>query len=206
MPTLQIIHTPAPGKKMQHESLTGLDKDRVIAIVEPVLRAHRVDGVELIWRNDGRGMLLYLTVERPGTTDPGAGVSIDQCADISRDLSAALDVAEVLTGSYRLEVGSPGLERALYKPEDYARFAGRTAKIKLKEHIEGQWVVRGQLHGLDEQGFVVIDADWGRETVDPALIESGQLVFEFGNKARNKAKARRRAGAGSVARASQRSK
>lgn len=191
---------------MQHESLAGLDRDRLIAVVEPVLRAHGVDGVEFTWKNDGRGMLLSLTVERPGTKDPGAGVGIDQCADISRDLSAALDVADLMPGSYRLEVGSPGLERKLYTPDEYSRFAGRTAKVKLTEPLEGQWVVRGELHGLDEQGRVVIDADWGQEAIDPALIESGQLVFEFGNKARRRSKGRSGASAGRVAGPSPRSK
>jgi len=67
-----------------------------------------------VWRTDRSGWLLEVTVERPDSTIPGAGVTVDLCSEISRDLSAALDVADVIQQRYRLEVGSPGLERALY--------------------------------------------------------------------------------------------
>src|SRR5579871_233852 len=77
--------------KIAHESLKGLDRDRVLAVLEPVLRAHGVDVVELIWRSDQRGWVLYVTVERPNSPDPSLGITLDLCADISRDLSAALD-------------------------------------------------------------------------------------------------------------------
>src|SRR5689334_20249374 len=108
-----------PPMKIAHESLKGLDRDRVLSVVEPVLRAHGVDVVELIWRSDQRGWVLYVTVERPDTPDPSLGITLDLCADISRDLSAALDVADVITARYRLEVGSPGVDRVLYEVSDY---------------------------------------------------------------------------------------
>ena len=108
-----LLPGQAPSMNVAHEHLHGLDRDRVIAVVEPVLRAHNVEGVELVWRTDRAGWVLELTVERPGSTLPGAGVTIDLCSEISRDLSAALDVADVIDARYSLQVGSPGLERAL---------------------------------------------------------------------------------------------
>lgn len=182
--------------QIAHERLKGLDRDRVVGAVQPVLRAHGVVAVELAWVSDGRGWKLELSVERPpregAPADPTGGVTIDLCTEISRDLSAALDVADCMPGKYRLEVGSPGVERALYRPDDYARFSGRPAKIKLTEPIEGQFVLRGPLRGLDDNGHVVIESDWGMETVDPRIIESGHLVFEFGNQGRKSPKRRRR--------------
>lgn len=160
------------------EKLDGLDRDRLLAVVEPVLRAHGVDAVELIWRLDRGGWLLYLTVERPGTREPGAGVTLDLCAEISRDLSAALDVADVMPGRYRLEVGSPGLERALYRVEEYERFAGHIAKLKLREPVDGQGAVRGVLRGVEE-GTVLIETESGILRVAADGIESGRLVFDW---------------------------
>ncbi|HVU03312.1 MAG TPA: ribosome maturation factor RimP [Polyangiaceae bacterium] len=166
--------------QLAHESLKGLDRDRVISVVEPILRAHGVDAVELIWRSDSQGWVLYLTVERPGSADPAAGVTLDLCAEISRDLSAALDVADCIPGArYRLEVGSPGIDRALYGVRDYARFAGKTAKFKLREPVDGQRVLRGALHGMSEDGFVLLTADGKEHRLAPAIIESGKLTLDF---------------------------
>jgi len=165
--------------KLAHESLKGLDRDRVVSVVEPILLAHGVDGVELLWRSDSRGWVLYLTVERPGTTEPGAGVTLDLCAEISRDLSAALDVADVVPARYRLEVGSPGLDRQLYGAADYSRFSGHKAKVKVREPISGQRVLVGILKGLDENGFVVIDSDGQECRIPPEQIERGRLSFDW---------------------------
>ena len=103
-----------------HQKLHGIDAERLTAVLDPVLRAHGVEGVELVWRTDQGGWLLELTIERPDTRIPGAGITIELCSEISRDLSAALDVADVIPQRYRLQVGSPGIERALYRKQDYS--------------------------------------------------------------------------------------
>ncbi|HEX4478010.1 MAG TPA: ribosome maturation factor RimP [Polyangiaceae bacterium] len=165
--------------QLGYASLKGLDRSRVISLVEPVLQAHSVDVVELIWRSDASGWVLYLTVERPGTTDPGAGITLDLCADISRDVSATLDVADVMPGRYHLEVGSAGIERTLYSAPDYGRFAGRIAKIKLKEARDGQRVFRGKLEGLDAEGRILLEADGRKLELSFEAIESGRLSFDW---------------------------
>lgn len=164
------------------EKLTGLDRERVLAAVEPVLSAHGVDAVELLWRTDGGGRVLELTVEKPAARLPGEGITVDLCAEISRDLSAALDAEDVIPYRYRLEVGSPGLERALYGARDYARFSGQPARLKLKEAHAGQRVLFGTLHGLDEDGRVVLELE-SSELVQLSLdgIESARLVFQMGD-------------------------
>jgi ribosome maturation factor RimP len=151
-----------------------------MAIVGTVLRAHNVEGVELIWRTDQGGWVLELTVERPDSRVPGAGITLDVCTDISRDLSAAFDAEDVIAPRYRLEVGSPGLDRALYSARDYERFAGQVAKLKLHDAIERHGhVLRGTLHGLDEGGSVQIETDMGLVSVSLQTIESGQLQFTW---------------------------
>jgi ribosome maturation factor RimP len=181
-----------------HEKLDGLDRERVLEAVIPVLRAHAVHAVELVWRTDRSGWLLELTLERPETRIPGEGITIELCTDVSRDVSAALDVGEVISQRYRLEVGSPGLERALYSAHDYERFAGQFARLKLKEAHAGQHVLRGTLQGLDEAGRVSLNTEQGEVLTLPLEgIESARLVFQM-------AGASERGGKGSPARASSR--
>jgi ribosome maturation factor RimP len=165
--------------KIAHESLKGLDRDRLVSVVEPVLRAHGVDVVELVWRSDQRGWVLYVTVERPGSSDPSLGITLDLCADISRDLSAALDVAEVINARYRLEVGSPGIDRVLYDESDYDRFVGKQAKVKVREPVDGQRVLRGELAGRDADGRIVLAEDGKQHHLEPSQIESGRLWFDW---------------------------
>src|SRR5215212_3413910 len=85
------------------------------------------------YRREASGMVLRVQIDRPG---PGAtaeeSVSVEDCARVSRDLSAILDVEEVVPLAYTLEVSSPGLDRPLRQLDDYRRFAGRRAKIVVR--------------------------------------------------------------------------
>lgn len=183
-----------------YEKLKGLDRERLMGAIEPVLRAHGLTGVEAIWRTDQRGWVLYLTVERPDATEPGAGITLDVCTDVSRDLSAALDVADAIEGAYRLELGSPGVERRLYTVEDYARFSGQEAKIRVKQAISGEYILRGVLMGRDDEARILVDTETGLQAIEFDQIESGQLILDMaamglgrgkprpGRRARSKAK------------------
>lgn len=163
-----------------HEKLPGLDRERVLAAVTPILAAHRVDAVELVFKTDRGGWVLELTIEKPGERMPGAGITVDLCSDISRELSAALDVADCIPHRYRLEVGSPGVERALYSLGDYERFAGQPAKLKLKQARNSEYVVSGVLSGVSPDKRVSIQTERG-ELVELSLeeIDNGHLVFDW---------------------------
>jgi len=178
-----------------HEKLPGLDRERVLAAVAPILSAHRVDGVELLFKTDRGGWVLELTIERPMERVPGAGITLELCTDISRDLSAALDVADCIPHRYRLEVGSPGVERALYSQADYQRFAGQAARLKLRVARNSEYVIIGVLNGLSPEGRIVIQSDTG-ELIELSLdeIDNGRLVFDWktGSSRSGGAKAARR--------------
>jgi ribosome maturation factor RimP len=163
-----------------HEKLPGLDRERVLAAVEPILAAHRVDGVELVFKTDRGGWVLGLTIEKAGERMPGAGITVDLCSDISRELSAALDVADCIPHRYRLEVGSPGVERALYSLSDYERFAGQPVKVKLKQPRNSEYTITGALHGLSLEKRVAIQTERG-ELIELSLdeIDNGHLVFDW---------------------------
>lgn len=191
--------------------LPGLDSERVLAVVEPVLKAHRVDGVELVWRTDRGGMVLELTVEKPGSKQPGAGVTIDLCTELSRDLSAALDVADVISARYRLEVGSPGVERALYSEADYVRFAGQLCKIKLhapltqEGPLRSQKVLKGTLFGVNEEKQVQLETELGSLVIEQDNISSARLVFDWNQAMQKSGRAQRPAGNSQKTRTNKRS-
>jgi len=177
---------------VSYEKIPGLDRERLHAAIEPVLAAHNVDCVECIWRTDRGGWLLEISIERRDATVPGFGVTVDLCADISRDLSAALDVADCIPHRYTLEVGSPGVERALYVRRDYERFAGQAARLKLSEPRAGQSVIFGTLHGLDERGFVQLETEHGElASIDFQTIQSARILFEWKKGTGARASARR---------------
>lgn len=161
------------------QKLTGLDREKVLAAVEPVLAAHRVEGVELLWRTGQGGWVLELTLEVPGSRTPGHGVTLDLCSEISRDLGAALDVADCMPGAYRLEVGSPGLDRKLYSLADCARFEGQLARVQLLAPRDGEHVLRGQLVGVDDAGRALIETERGRQAFAWEEVKGAQLVFEL---------------------------
>jgi ribosome maturation factor RimP len=165
--------------RIAHEKLTGLDSERIVATLGPVLDAHHVDCVELVWRSDRGERVLEVTVEQPGSTEPGAGVTLELCADISRDLSAALDVADCIAQRYRLEVGSPGLERQLYGVEDFRRFSGRSARLKLHEPVRGQHVLVGALSVSEDGGNVILDVRGEPIQIELANVDNARLVFEW---------------------------
>ncbi|MCB1883830.1 MAG: ribosome maturation factor RimP [Geminicoccaceae bacterium] len=100
--------------------------------------------------------------------DAGASMTVDDCARISRAVSAVLDVADPIAGHYLLEVSSPGIDRPLVRPEDFRRFSGFEARLELDEPVEGQRRFRGRLLGVEEGeggGAVLLDA---------ALVEGGE--------------------------------
>src|SRR5690348_9661657 len=100
-------------------------RERLLGLLEPAVEALGFELVELEFHGQGGGSLLRLYI------DKAAGVTVDDCEQVSRQVSAVLDVEDPLPGAYTLEVSSPGLDRPLRKQADYARFAGRQAKLEL---------------------------------------------------------------------------
>jgi ribosome maturation factor RimP len=143
-----------------------------------VLAAHWVDCVELVWRSDRGERVLEVTVETPGSVEPGAGVTLDLISEVSRDLSAALDVADCISQRYRLEVGSPGLERTLYGDADFRRFTGRAARLKLTVPVRGQHVLVGTLAGVGE-GTVGLSIKDEVVRIPLGDVDAARLVFEW---------------------------
>lgn len=132
------------------------------------------------FRRERTGMVLRVLIDRPGpasTADDSVGV--DDCANVSRDLSAILDVEDLVSTAYTLEVSSPGLDRPLRKADDYRRFTGRRAKLVMREAVDGQKFFKGRLGGM-EGNAVLIDAEDGRRHLVPMdVITRANLEVDF---------------------------
>jgi ribosome maturation factor RimP len=162
-----------------HTARTPIDLDGIREVLAPVLVAHDVALVDLEWFTDRAGWTLRITIEREGTTDVEGGVTLDDCADVSHDASAALDVADLIPHHYHLEVSSPGLDRRIRTPAELARFVGRTAKVKLSRPApDGQRVLRGALDPAPE-GRVAVLVDGKRIEVPFEDVVEARLVFEL---------------------------
>jgi len=132
------------------------------------------------FRREAPGMVLRIQLDRPGPAATAEdSVSVEDCARVSRDLSAILDVEDIVPIAYTLEVSSPGLDRPLRDAGDYRRFTGRRAKLVMRERVDGQGFFRGTLGGV-EGNDVLIDAEDGKtHRVPMNVITRANLEVEF---------------------------
>ena len=116
---------------------------RLAELIEPYLLAQGVELVDLELTQPRRGRAtLRLFVDRPG------GITLDEITRVSRVVGELLDVHDLISSSYTLEVSSPGLTRELKKPRDYERYTGRLVRLTTRSPWQGKQVHRGILKGL----------------------------------------------------------
>jgi ribosome maturation factor RimP len=112
-------------------------------VVEPILESQGFELVDLEYQRESQGWVLRIYLDREG------GVSLDDCAGISHEVGAVLEVKDLIPSSYTLEVSSPGLTRPLKRPEDFNKFRNQMVKIKLYEPLDGRKNFKGTLLGLE---------------------------------------------------------
>jgi len=154
--------------------------EQVRALAGRVAGSYGLEVFDVQFRREGRGLVLRVQIDRPGPAATAEeSVSVEDCAHVSRELSAMLDVEDVVSDAYTLEVSSPGLDRPLRRADDYRRFSGRRAKLVMREPVDGQKYFRGRLGGVD-QDAVLIDAEDGRRHRVPiGVITRANLEVEF---------------------------
>src|ERR1051325_2367421 len=145
-----------------------------------VAASYGLEIFDVQFRREAQGMVLRVQIDRPGPAATAEdSVSVEDCANVSRDLSAILDVEDVVPTAYTLEVSSPGLDRPLRRAEDYARFAGRRARIVMREKVDGQAFFKGTLAGVDGDAVLVDGDDRQRHRVPLQLITRANLEVDF---------------------------
>ncbi len=117
--------------------------EEVRQVIEPLLQSQGFELVDLEYQREPQGWVLRIYLDREG------GITLDDCAEVSGEIGAVLEVKDVIPNPYVLEVSSPGLTRPLKKPEDFIKFSNRLVKIKLYEPLEGRKNFKGTLLGLE---------------------------------------------------------
>ena len=145
---------------------------QVEELAETLVVSEGMELVDLEYRRQGPRWVLRLFIDREG------GVTIHDCANISKELGDLLDVKDIIPQAYVLEVSSPGLNRPLRKKEDFSRFAEQKVQLRLVTPVEGRKKIVGNLVGIENE-TVIVAAPEGRFFVDLKDIDKANLVYEF---------------------------
>ncbi|HEX3352395.1 MAG: ribosome maturation factor RimP [Terriglobales bacterium] len=150
----------------------GIDKIREIA--ERVAASSGLEVVEVELRGGGKARMLRIVIDKP------AGVTHEDCANLSREVGTILDVEDAVPGSYTLEVSSPGLDRKLIRPADYERFTGSRVKLTTQQPVNGNRHFEGRLESF-QQGRLTLDLSAARKKRRPEQSAAEKLEIDLAN-------------------------
>lgn len=144
--------------------------ERIREILLPVLTPLELE----VFGIERQGRVLRVTLDRHDGT-----VGIEDCTRVSEFLSHALDVEDLIPGSYQLEVSSPGLDRPLRSLEEFRRFAGRLCRLRLAEAEPGGHVVVGRIRGVEDGGIRLELPREGERVIPYGNVVKARLEVEF---------------------------
>jgi ribosome maturation factor RimP len=154
---------------MEREALISALRE----VIEPLLQAERMTLVDIQWSRRGRRWVLGLFLEKEG------GITLDDCARMSYQVGACVEVENLIDHAYTLEVSSPGLDRPLRTVAEYERFRGQLVRITTTMPIDGRSTLVGRLQEVDGTTIVVDVKRAGRLTIPLAQIKQARLEVEF---------------------------
>ena len=153
----------------------AVDLDQIHAIVERVAASSGLQVVEVELRGGGKSRMLRIFIDKPG------GVTHEDCASVSREVSTIFDVEDAMPGgAYTLEVSSPGLDRKLFRAADFERFQGSRVKLTTKEPVNGNRHFEGRLEHF-EAGRLTLDLAEARKKFRPKQGQIEKLEIELAN-------------------------
>lgn len=140
-------------------------------LFRPVVEAmgYQLWGVEHI--NRGRHSLLRVYLEKSG------GIDIEDCAQVSRQISSILDVEDIISGEYTLEVSSPGFDRTLFNIDQFKAFAGSHVKVRLTENFANRRNFTGQIKAVGNEEIILMIGD-EEFTLAIESIEKANIVSQ----------------------------
>ena len=151
-------------------------RDKVIALVEPIIAEQGLELVDVEHRREGHGQVLRLLIDRDREGDR---VDLEALSRLARELSDLLDVEDLVAGHYTLECSSPGIHRPLRKPEHFERYLGKKVRVRSRDPIAGQRNFCGTLDAVTEVG-VTLRCEGGVESfIEFANIEKANYEHEF---------------------------
>ncbi len=144
--------------------------EQIKASIEPELESQGLEVVDLEYRREPIGMVLRIFIDQP------TGVNLDTCASASELISEVLDEADIISGSYSLEVSSPGIERRLTNKRHFMRFIGKEVLVKTFMRVSGQKRFKGKLIKVHDTGFT-IEVGEVNVDIDYDQVAKANLVF-----------------------------
>lgn len=141
-------------------------------LFEPVVTGMGFELVEIEYQPHPKNGVLRLYIDKE------SGILIEDCSDVSQQISALIDVEDPISGHFNLEVSSPGLDRPIRKIEDFQRFSGEVVKIKTGMAFEGQRNFKGRLQGVNDNQ-VVIECEDKEVQLPVTAIAKARLVPDF---------------------------
>jgi ribosome maturation factor RimP len=147
--------------------------ERLRTIATSAVEASGIELVHVEMAGTKRDQVVRVYIDKEG------GVTLDDCSRVSQKIEAVLDAEDLIPARYVLEVSSPGIERQLYSLSDFARFAGKLARIRTKTELNGQKTFSGRIREVDGERIVFDDRTAGEVTIDYADIERANLKIDL---------------------------
>jgi ribosome maturation factor RimP len=148
-------------------------EERITEIVTPVIQDMGYELVQARMTTVENRNTLQILAENPQTHNLG----VDECAKLSRAVSAILDVENPIAGTYNLECSSPGIDRPLTRPQDFNVWSGFEAKLELDIPVEGQKKFRGILRGINQNNEISLETDQGMVAFSVNSVHKAKLVL-----------------------------
>ena len=145
--------------------------ERVREFAESLLPAMGLELFDVQFRREGHGWVLRLVVDKED------GVTLDDCSQVSRETSDFLDVEDIIDHPYHLEVSSPGLERPLRSTVECRRHLGKKVRIKLKEEIDSQRVIIGELVTAEQDELTVLSEGGTTYNIEWDNVQKARLTL-----------------------------
>jgi ribosome maturation factor RimP len=153
----------------------AVDLEKVHSIAERVAASLGLEVIEVEMRGGGKARMLRIFIDKP------TGVTHEDCANLSREVSTILDVEDAVPGgAYVLEVSSPGLDRKLFRPSDFERFQGSRVKLTTRAPVNGNRHFEGRLERF-ESGKLTLDLAEARRKLRPQQGTPQKLEIELSN-------------------------
>ena len=146
--------------------------EQLYALISPSAKALGYRIVQINMRDGNRSKVLQILAER----ESDRRMNIEDCEKLSRQVSAVLDVEDIIPGAYQLEVSSPGIDRPLIELSDFEEFLGFSAKVETHLPINGRKRFKGDLIGC-EDGTVTLKVDGSDIAIAHKDIQSAKLVL-----------------------------
>lgn len=153
--------------------------DKMIELLEPMANAHGLDLVDVEVAGTRKNPILRVFLDLPES-----GITLDDLAEAQERVDAAVEQADPFPDGYTLEVSSPGIDRPLRRPADFARFAGERCKVQLKPG-EAQSNFTGQLKGMDGEDVLVEDDEGACHRLPLARIKKAHTIGQIDFSARD---------------------